>query len=57
MMRYKVSIRYYDFIFDNSEEAIVFANQAKRHYHKDDDEATIDVTITLITEDDEKEDK
>ena len=46
-MMYDVCISYNHFIFDNSEEALVFAEQAKAHYYDKRDHDDVDVTITI----------
>lgn len=58
-MRYVVTIKYYRFIFDNADEALAFAGQAKLHYMKDRTDIPKDpeVCITIITDEDEKEDE
>ena len=55
-MRYVVTIKYYRFLFDNVDEALAFAGQAKLHYKKDRTDSPKDpeVYITLITDEDEK---
>ena len=52
-MKYKVEISYYDFIFDDAEEAMTFAQTAKTSHSKDKDGHDFEITITLIEEDKE----
>ena len=49
MIKYDVCVGYNHFIFDNSEEAVIFAEQSKQHYRdrRDDD---IEVSITIKAE-------
>ena len=49
-MKYRVRIGYTDFIFDNGEVAIAFAETAVKHI-KDDDK---DVTVTIYYEEDKE---
>ena len=53
MVKYKVEIRYYSFVFDNAEEAMTFAENALKHYDDEDKGRDFDVTITLINKEDE----
>lgn len=53
-MKYKVRIGYTDFIFEDGEEAINFAETAVKHLMDDDKDVT--VTIYYEEEDEENED-
>ena len=55
-MKYKVSISYYDFLFDNAVDAVAFANSAKMHFVSTDRREDITVSIDLIMEKEEEED-
>lgn len=46
-MEYDVCISYNHFIFDNSEEALIFAENAKAHYYNKRVDDDVDVTITI----------
>lgn len=48
-MKYDVCIGYNHFVFDNSEEAMIFAETAKKHYLTRGD-GNVDVTIELVKE-------
>ena len=54
-MKYKVEINYYDFVFENAEEAVCFAETAAKKYVSDRDR-DFNVTIVLINDDENKED-
>ena len=56
MIKYNVCVGYNHFIFDNSEEALIFAEQSKQHYYdrRDDD---IEVSITIEYAEKETEEK
>lgn len=52
-MEYKVTLGYRKYIFDDAEEALTFAKQAKKHYAPDEDEEesiTVDIEIVLKKE-------
>lgn len=55
-MKYKVEINYYDFVFDNAEEAIHFADTAVKAFRSERDR-DIEVTITLIRDNENKEEE
>lgn len=47
-MKYKVTLGYRKYIFDDAEEAMIFATQAKKHYVPDKDEESITVDIEIV---------
>lgn len=49
-MKYRVTIRYIDMTFDDGQEALKFAQQAKLHADE-----TMRVCITLINDEEEEE--
>lgn len=51
MKKYVVTIKYYDFIFDDADEAFDFVKIAVNHMSND-----ISVSIKLLTNDENKED-
>lgn len=52
-MRFVVKVEYYKFVFDNMEEASIFAQTAKIHSETKDGN-TVDVSILIV---DDKEDE
>lgn len=54
MLRYKVTLGYNDFIFDNAEVAVSFAQTAKEHYFADDDKS-LSVCIRLVNDNKEED--
>ena len=50
IMKYKVTIRYTDFLFDSGDEALAFAEMAKEHYLPDDDRDACEIAIYLVSE-------
>ena len=56
-MKYVVSVSYHDFEFNDSLEAVAFAERAKNHYKPSrSDESPIRVEIAFVNEEDKKED-
>ena len=53
--KYVVSVSYMDFQFEDEEEAMIFARQAKSHYIPDKDDKSIKVNVSINFEE-EKED-
>lgn len=54
MIKYRVSIGYRNFVFDNADEAMAFATMAKTHYDnkKDDDDLEVEIKIIIVNADD-----
>lgn len=48
MLKYKVSVSYYDFIFDSRNEAMNFAEMAKAHYSDEKRDNDINVSVEII---------
>ena len=56
-MKYIVKLDYDTYVFDNFEEAGIFATTARKHWKNHRDYVdTLDVTIEILTEDESKTD-